>query len=128
MLRICISYKNIKEGLIITIKNLSLSEVMDLENKDYEFLVFQGCGGDLEEWVHGITNMLKDNNIVPEDFAFDEIYSFDNGNLTNMLFALNNSKISFEKLAIYRLKIRESFGAMWLSDYIDCGYIKNIEL
>jgi len=29
---------------------------------------------------------------------------------------------------MFRLKIRESFGAMWLSDYINNGYIKDVNI
>lgn len=72
--------------------------------------------------------MLKENNIVPDDFNFKEVYAFENNNITNLAFALNNEKINIGKLAIFRLKIRNEFGAMWLSDYIDNGYIKEINI
>ena len=88
--------------------------------------MLQGCGGDLGEWVDGITGMLKEENIVPKSFKFDEVYSFKNGDLINMAFALNSSDIDMGKLAMFRLKIRQGLGAMWLSDYIDNGYIKDI--
>ena len=58
---------------------MSLSEVKELNNKDYDYLVFQGCGGDLDEWETGIADLLKDNDIVPADFQFKEVYSFENG-------------------------------------------------
>lgn len=90
--------------------------------------MFQGCGGDLGDWETGITDLLKDNDIIPDDFQFKEIYSFDNGDIINLAFALNDKKINMSKLAIFRLEIREVFGAMWLSDYIDNGYIKNINI
>lgn len=112
----------------VSIKNISCSEVKELRNNNYEYLVLQGCGGDLNEWVDGITNMLKENDIVPDTFSFEEVYSFENNNLTNMAFALNNKDINIGKLAMFRLKIRENFGAMWLSDYIDNGYIKDINI
>ena len=113
---------------MITIKEMSCSEVKELINNDYEYLILQGCGGKLKEWVDGITNLLKENNIITNSFEFNEIYSFENNNLTNMAFALNSKDIDIEKLALFRLKIRECFGAMWLSDYIDNGYIKDIDI
>lgn len=66
-------------------------------------------------------------HINNDSFSFDEVYSFQNGNLTNLAFALNSKDIDMGKLAIIRLKMREAFGAMWLSDYIDNGYIKDID-
>lgn len=86
----------------------------------------QGCGGNLQEWVDGITSMFKEEGIVTDSFSFDEIYSFENENSTNLAFALNSEELNMGKLAIFRLKIRDTFGAMWLSDYIDNGYIKDI--
>lgn len=101
------------------IKNINLQDLQELRNKDYEFLVLQGCGGDLNEYVDGLVEMLKEAQITPQNFKFDEVYSFDNKNLTNLAFPLNSKDINMGKLAIFRLQIREVFGAMWLSDYID---------
>ena len=114
--------------LEVLIKNISCSEVKELRNNNYEYLVLQGCGGDLNEWIKGVTTLLKENNIIPDTFEFDEVYSFENNNLTNMAFALNSKDIDMSKLALFRVKIRESFGAMWLSDYIDNGYIKDVNI
>ena len=83
-------------------KKLKLDEVKKLKNKNYDFLVLQGCGGDLEEWVNGITNMLKENGIIPDSFSFDEIYSFEKDGVTNIAFALNNKNIDMGNLAIFR--------------------------
>ena len=75
--------------------------------------------------------MAKKKNIkLTEHISYciidSTIYLFQNNNLTNIAFALNNKDLDISKLAMFRLKIRETFGAMWLSDYIDNGYIKDI--
>lgn len=101
------------------IKTINLEELKELRNKDYEYLIFQGCGGDLNDWIDGVSNLLKDENIVPSDFRFNEVYKVENRNCTNLVFDLNNKDINMGKLAIFRLQLREEFGAMWLSDYID---------
>lgn len=72
--------------------------------------------------------MLKDEGIVKKTFFFNEIYSFENNDLTNLAFALNSKEINMGKLAIFRFQIRQTFGAMWLTDYIDNGYIKDIDI
>lgn len=72
--------------------------------------------------------MLQDENIVSNTFVFIEVYSFENDGLTNLAFGLNDKNINMGKLAMFRLKIRDSFGAIWLSDYIDNGYIKGIDI
>lgn len=107
-------------------EEISCNEVLELRNNDY--LVLQGCGGDLNEWVDGITKLLIENDIIPKSFKFRKVYLFENNNLTNMAFPLDSKDIAIGKLAMFRLKIRESFGAMWLSDYINNGYIKDVNI
>lgn len=111
----------------VEVQNISLDEVKELANDNFEYLVFQGCGGNLNDWVNGVTNMLKDEKIVSDSFSFDKVYSFENGNLTNLAFALNSSDIDMGKLSIFRLKIRDDFKAMWLSDYVD-NYTEDINI
>ena len=72
--------------------------------------------------------MFEEENVIPKDFKFSEVYYFDNEDLTNMLFGLNDKGLNIGRLAMVRLKMIESFGAMWLSDYIDNGYIKDINI
>ncbi len=72
--------------------------------------------------------MLKDENIISKDFSFEKVYCFKNQDLINLAFPLNNKNINMSKLAIFRLKIRYDFGAMWLSDYIDNGYLEDIKI
>lgn len=63
--------------------------------------------------------MFIENDIASDGFKFDECYSFEHGGTTNIAFGLSNKDINIGRLAIVRLNINESFGAMWLSDYID---------
>jgi uncharacterized protein with NRDE domain len=107
---------------------IPLAEVKELRNDNYDYLILQGCGDDLVDWVVGFTDLLKDETIVSKSFSFDKVYLFENGNLSNLAFPLNSRDIDLGKLALFRLKIRDCFGAMWLSDYIDNGYIKDINI
>lgn len=85
---------------------------------DEEGMVFQGCGGETKEWVDGINQLLKDENILTGDTQLSECYRFENNGLTNLYFPFGNAKPDMGKLAIWRLKAREVFGCMWLSDYV----------
>lgn len=99
---------------------ISKNKVLKLaEQTDY--LVWQGCGDPLEEWYEGITNMLIENEIADKNYKMKEMYVFDNNGLTCILTPLD--KLDLGKLAVMRLKWRETFGTMWLSDYIDNKYI-----
>ena len=97
------------------IKEISTIEVGSMTER--EGLVLQGCGGDLTEWENGITDMLREEEILPKDKEFKEIYKFEHCGLTNLLFMIDNISIHIGKLAMWRLQTREAFGSTWLSDY-----------
>ena len=102
------------------IEKISKSKVLKLA-KETDYLVWQGCGGSLEKWYNGITKMFIENKIAEENYKMKEMYVFDNDGLTCILTPLD--KLNLSKLAIMRLMWRETFGTMWLSDYISNNYI-----
>ena len=99
------------------IKNVSLHELRKMNNS--EGLVLQGCGGDLQEWVDGINDMLTESEILQNESRFEKAYTFSNENLTCLLFPFDGVQLDVGKLAIWRLETRETFGSTWLSDYVD---------
>ena len=111
----------------ITIDKISIDEVKMLKNKNYEFLIIQGCGGNLADWKKGFEEQFIENEIAPVGFEFSETYAFDYDGHTNIAFALNDKDINMGKLAIIRLGWKPQFGAMWLSDYFD-NYLSDSEL
>ena len=104
----------------MTIEKISKSRVLKLA-KQTEYLVWQGCGGQLEDWYDGITKMLIENKIAKENYKMKEMYVFENDGLTCILTPLD--KLDLGKLAVMRLEWRPVFGTMWLSDYIANKYI-----
>ena len=103
------------------IKSVSLHDLRKMN--DSEGLVLQGCGGDLQEWVNGINDMLTESEILSNGNKFEKAYSFKNGDLTCLLFPFEDVQLDVGKLAIWRLRTREDFGSTWLSDYI----VNNLE-
>ena len=99
------------------IKNVSLHELRKMENS--EGLVLQGCGGDLQEWVDGINDRLTESEILRNGSRFEKAYTFNNDNLTCLLFPFDGVQLDVGKLAMWRLETRETFGSTWLSDYVD---------
>lgn len=86
--------------------------------KGEEGLVLQGCGGDLDEWVTGINDMLTEEGILLEGTRINDCKSFTHDNLTSLLFPFKDAKLDIGKFAIWRLKTHSQFGGMWLSDYV----------
>lgn len=98
------------------IKNISLHELRKMNGS--EGLVLQGCGGDLQEWVDGINEMLTESGILRNGSRFEKAYTFKNEGLTCLLFPFDDVQLDVGKLAIWRLETRENFGSTWLSDYV----------
>lgn len=99
------------------IKSVSLYELRKMNNS--EGLILQGCGGDLQEWVDGINDMLTESGILQNESRFEKAYTFSNENLTCLLFPFDGVQLDVGKLAMWRLETRETFGSTWLSDYVD---------
>ena len=86
---------------------------------DQEGLVLQGCGGDLQEWVDGINEILAQEGILKKGAGFEEAYTFRHDGLTCMLFPIKeNMELDVGKLAVWRLASYSTFGGTWLSDYV----------
>ena len=43
---------------------------------DQEGLVLQGCGGDPQEWLDGINQILTEEGILKKGARFEEAYTF----------------------------------------------------
>ncbi len=99
------------------IKNVSLYELRKMNGS--EGLILQGCGGDLQEWVDGINEMLTESQILKNKSRFEKAYTFNNENITCLLFPFDDVQLDVGKLAVWRLETRETFGSTWLSDYVD---------
>ena len=86
--------------------------------KDREGLILRGCGGDPQEWVDGINDLLTEAGILLDGSRFEQAELFAHDGLTNLLFPFEGVKLDIEKLAMWRLQTREQFGGTWLSDYV----------
>lgn len=58
---------------------------------DEEGLILQGCGGDLQEWVDGINELLTQEGILLNGSKFENAATFQHDGLTNLLFSFEGS-------------------------------------
>ena len=101
----------------MSIKDISTTDLRRM--KKTEGLVFQGCGGDPQEWVDGINDMLIESKVLLSGTRFSDVYRFENNGLTCLLFPFNpDVKLDTGKLAMWRLSTHSQFGGTWLSDYV----------
>ena len=85
-----------------------------------EGLILQGCGGDPQEWVDGINDMLTEAGILLDNTKFTDANVFENNGCTNILFPFDeNVHAHTGKLAMWRLATHNDFGGTWLSDYVE---------
>jgi hypothetical protein len=97
-------------------KNITTDELRRMTGS--EGLVLQGCGGDSQEWLNGINELLTEASILLGGSTFKDAYSFEHEGLTNLLFDFDGVELDVGKLAIWRLRTHEQFGGTWLSDYV----------
>lgn len=84
-----------------------------------ECLVIQGCGGELQEWIDGINEMLTQADILKKGTRFENVYSFRHGGVTCLLFPFQEDvQLDLGKLTAWRLKTHQTFGSTWFSDYV----------
>ena len=86
---------------------------------DQEGLVLQGCGGDPQEWLDGINQILTEEGILKKGARFEDVYTFQHDGVTCLLFPFKeNMELDMGKLAVWRLGTQSTFGGTWLSDYV----------
>ena len=86
---------------------------------DREGLILQGCGGDPQEWLDGINEILTNEGIIKKGAGFENAYTFQHEGLTCMLFPFKEDmELDVGKLAVWRLASYSTFGGTWLSDYV----------
>ena len=83
-----------------------------------EGIILQGCGGDIQEWLDGINELLTEETILLDGDTFKNVSAFEHGGLTNLLFHMDDVKLDAGKLAMWRLQTHSNFGGTWLSDYV----------
>ena len=84
-----------------------------------EGLILQGCGGDVQEWLDGINDLLQENGILLYGDRFEEVSVFRHNERTNLLLDFDGVRLDIGKLARWRLQTYGLFGGTWLSDYVE---------
>lgn len=100
----------------MSIKHISAEELRKMG--DREGLILQGCGGDLNEWVDGINDLLTEEGILLDGTKFENCSAFTHDGVTCILYPFEDVKLDVGKLAMWRLQTHGQFGGKWLSDYV----------
>ena len=66
------------------IERITADDLRDMEHQ--EGLVLQGCGGEAQEWLDGINDLLTQDGILQNGSRFETVKVFQHDGLTNLLF------------------------------------------
>ena len=106
-------------------KDITLDELKTM--RKHEGLIIQGCGGDPQEWIDGIQDLLTTEEILLDGDTFKDVFRFENEGVTCLLFDFRDTKLNVSKLAMWRLSTHGAFGGTWLSDYLDNRFGKEMQ-
>lgn len=68
----------------MSIQKISKEQLRRMGNQ--EGLILQGCGGDPQEWLDGINQILTDEGILKKGTRFEEAYTFQHDGVTCLVF------------------------------------------
>ncbi len=101
----------------MSVKKIEADTLRTLRGK--EALILRGCGGDLQEWVDGINDMLTKESILRNGSTIKKCSSFEYDGLTCLVFPFDGADLDVGRLAMWRLATVEQFHGIWLSDFVD---------
>lgn len=100
----------------MSITTIDTNELRRMQEK--EGLILQGCGGEPQDWLDGINELLTEENILLNGSKFKDCSVFKNGDVTCILYPFENVELNMGKLAVWRIASHDTFGGTWLSDYV----------
>ena len=101
----------------MSVKKINPETLRTMSGKDA--LILRGCGGDLQEWVDGINDMLLKENILRNGSRIEECSVFEYDGLTCLVFPFEGTDLNIGRLAMWRLATVEQFHGIWMSDFVD---------
>ena len=97
---------------------ITFEDFKTLHSKN-EGLVLLGAGGDLNEWVEGVSGMLKEEKIAHKGIdnfgPFYELSTSCGRTVLVMMFNEEVSGVEMGKLAMWRIRFGD---CSWVSDYL----------
>ena len=75
------------------IERITADDLRDMEHQ--EGLVLQGCGGEAQEWLDGINDLLTQDGILQNGSRFETVKVFQHDGLTNLLFPYEDIQVDY---------------------------------
>ena len=90
---------------------------------DEEGLILQGCGGDLQEWVDGINELLTQEGILLNGSKFENAATFQHDGLTNLLFSFEGVQLNVGSLRCGGFRHTASLEALGCPTMYPIGWV-----
>ena len=101
----------------MSVKDITTDDLRRMKNS--EGIIFQGCGGEPQEWIDGINSELTKAGILLNGTKFTDVCRFHNDGVTCLLFPFSKDvQLDAGKLAMWRIATHDRFAGTWLSDYV----------
>ena len=104
-------------------KKITFSELSRMVKKnDAEGIILLGAGGDLKDWINGVSSQLYDQGVAtsgnPVDLWAGAYELTTSGGRTDLAleFKRNDNSVNVGKLAMWRLQFGD---ASWFTDYVE---------
>jgi hypothetical protein len=107
---------NTKKTASIPVEKITFDKLKEMKPDDG--FVLLGAGGNLDEWIDGVTGVLNEEEIVKgtAEEIFDKAYLLTTtGGRTDLVLTFKDAGWDLGKLAIWRLKFGD---CSWISDYL----------
>ena len=92
----------------MSIKTITTDDLRRM--KGQEGLILQGCGGDPQEWLDGINDLLTKEGILLNGSKFENCSVFKYDDLTCILYPFEGAELNIGKFAVWRLATHDNFG------------------
>ena len=84
----------------MSIKTITTDDLRRM--KGQEGLILQGCGGDPQEWLDGINDLLTKEGILLNGSKFENCSVFKYDDLTCILYPFEGAELNIGKFAVWR--------------------------
>ena len=111
--------KNNNKNKTTLVKKITITKLRELSEKT-DGLIIQGCLDDANDLIDYFNNIWTEENILLDGSKFtpEDCFIFVNDGIRCIYFGIWNKPIDINRLAVWRLRSRDVFHGIWLSDYI----------
>ena len=117
--------KNNNKNKTTLVKKITITKLRELSEKT-DGLIIQGCLDGANDIIDYFNNIWTEENILLDGSKFspEDCFVFVNDGIRCIYFEIRNKPIDMDRLVVWRLRSRDIFHGIWLSDYVENKFNK----